>query len=182
MSDRSERNRSNNSWGSTTIILNMASLGVVKKNAIVEVESLEQLLGKSLDEDTAGGGASGNGSGEEYERKRSEMASILKQALKEPGMGGAHKFANALHCPISPITDRTMAATKNHQSESTSCIVSYQGKLLRISRPAISYTKLIRLALSKCTRGRMVLGEIYDFITSHFPYYRFAGSGWKVIY
>lgn len=155
-------------YSGSSIVLKMATL--VKKSSIVEVESLDQLLGKRLDDD---------GSGEE-EKNREEIKYLLSRALTESGLDEVGKFPHDLLCPISEIIAGQYGMPKSRHLESTSCVVSYQGKLLRISRPAISYTKLIRLALSKCKRGCMVLGEIYDFITSHFPYYRYAGAGWKV--
>lgn len=154
-------------YSGSSIVLNMASL--VKKSSIVEVESLDQLLGKRLDDDGSG----------EQEKTRDEIKYLLSRTLREPGFDEASRFPHALECPIREISGQ-YGMSKSRHLETTSCVVSYQGRLLRISRPAISYTKLIRLALSKCKRGCMVLGEIYDFITGHFPYYRYAGAGWKV--
>lgn len=43
-----------------------------------------------------------------------------------------------------------------------------------------SYASLIRLAISNAPKHKMTLSEIYQFIIDHFPYYREAGTGWKV--
>jgi len=47
-------------------------------------------------------------------------------------------------------------------------------------KPPYSYASLIRLAISNAPKGKMTLSEIYQFIIQQFPYYRDAGTGWKV--
>lgn len=49
-------------------------------------------------------------------------------------------------------------------------------------KPPYSYASLIRLAISNAPNGKMTLSEIYQFIIHTFPYYRDAGTGWKVNY
>jgi hypothetical protein len=48
-------------------------------------------------------------------------------------------------------------------------------------KPPYSYASLIRLAISNAPKGKMTLSEIYQFIIQQFPYYRDAGTGWKVL-
>lgn len=52
----------------------------------------------------------------------------------------------------------------------------------RDDKPPYSYASLIRLAISNAPNGKMTLSEIYQFIIHTFPYYRDAGTGWKVIF
>ncbi|KAJ8879047.1 hypothetical protein PR048_019653 [Dryococelus australis] len=47
-------------------------------------------------------------------------------------------------------------------------------------KPPYSYASLIRLAITNAPKGKMTLSEIYQFIIQQFPYYRNAGTGWKV--
>ena len=47
------------------------------------------------------------------------------------------------------------------------------------TKPAYSYAFLIALALKNNTRDNMQVGEVYKFITKHFPYYRNAPSEWQ---
>jgi hypothetical protein len=49
-------------------------------------------------------------------------------------------------------------------------------------KPPYSYASLIRLAISNAPKGKMTLSEIYQFIIQQFPYYRDAGTGWKVLW
>lgn len=48
------------------------------------------------------------------------------------------------------------------------------------SKPPYSYAALITFAINSTPKRRMTLNEIYTWITSNFPYYRDAGTGWKV--
>lgn len=48
------------------------------------------------------------------------------------------------------------------------------------SKPPYSYASLITFAINSTPKRRMTLNEIYNWITSNFPYYRDAGTGWKV--
>lgn len=46
-------------------------------------------------------------------------------------------------------------------------------------KPPYSFPCLIGLALQSNKSGRMSVSQIYDFIMTHFPYFRTAKSGWK---
>ena len=48
------------------------------------------------------------------------------------------------------------------------------------AKPPYSYAALIAFAINSTTRRRMTLNDIYTWICNHFPYYREAGTGWKV--
>lgn len=50
----------------------------------------------------------------------------------------------------------------------------------RDGKPPYSYASLITFAINGSPRKRMTLSEIYQWICDNFPYYREAGSGWKV--
>jgi len=46
-------------------------------------------------------------------------------------------------------------------------------------KPPYSFPCLIGLALGSCDTGRMSVSQIYDYITSRFPYFKTAKAGWK---
>ena len=48
------------------------------------------------------------------------------------------------------------------------------------AKPPYSYAALITFAINSSQRRRMTLSDIYNWISSNFPYYRDAGTGWKV--
>ncbi|KAG7227039.1 hypothetical protein INR49_022386 [Caranx melampygus] len=50
----------------------------------------------------------------------------------------------------------------------------------RDGKPPYSYASLITFAINGSPRKRMTLSEIYQWICDNFPYYREAGSGWKM--
>lgn len=47
-------------------------------------------------------------------------------------------------------------------------------------KPPYSYASLITFAINSSPKKKMTLSEIYQWICDNFPYYREAGSGWKV--
>lgn len=47
-------------------------------------------------------------------------------------------------------------------------------------KPACSYQSLIRFAIENSAERKLTLSEIYQWVLEHCPYYRTAGSGWKV--
>lgn len=47
-------------------------------------------------------------------------------------------------------------------------------------KPPYSYAALITFAINSTSKRRMTLNGIYTWISSNFPYYRDAGTGWKV--
>ena len=51
---------------------------------------------------------------------------------------------------------------------------------LRENKPPYSYANLITFAINSSESKKMTLSEIYQWICDNFPYYRDAGSGWKV--
>jgi len=48
------------------------------------------------------------------------------------------------------------------------------------AKPPYSYAALITFAINSSSRKRMTLSDIYNWISTNFPYYRDAGTGWKV--
>lgn len=49
------------------------------------------------------------------------------------------------------------------------------------AKPPYSYATLITYAINSSPKRRMTLNEIYTWICNNFPYYREAGTGWKVM-
>lgn len=47
-------------------------------------------------------------------------------------------------------------------------------------KPPYSYATLISYAIQTSNSKQMTLNEIYTWIVNHYPYYKTAGSGWKV--
>lgn len=47
------------------------------------------------------------------------------------------------------------------------------------SKPPYSYAALISFAINSSPTKKMTLSEIYNWISTNFPYYRNAGNGWK---
>jgi forkhead box protein J2/3 len=57
----------------------------------------------------------------------------------------------------------------------------YKGEYTRKEgKPPYSYVNLITFAINSSPRKRMTLNEIYQWITTIFPYYQKVGFGWKV--
>lgn len=48
------------------------------------------------------------------------------------------------------------------------------------AKPPFSYAALITFAINSTAKKRMTLSDIYNWISSNFPYYKDAGTGWKV--
>lgn len=48
------------------------------------------------------------------------------------------------------------------------------------AKPPYSYAALITFAINSTSKKKMTLNDIYNWISSNFPYYRDAGTGWKV--
>ncbi|MGH0121393.1 UNVERIFIED_CONTAM: hypothetical protein FKN15_077795, partial [Acipenser sinensis] len=48
-------------------------------------------------------------------------------------------------------------------------------------KPPYSYASLITFAINSSPKKKMTLSEIYQWICDNFPYYREAGSGWKLL-
>ena len=69
--------------------------------------------------------------------------------------------------PNSPLD--TNATLNNNDSTST-----------RDGKPPYSYANLITFAINSSCKKKMTLSEIYQWICDNFPYYKEAGSGWKV--
>lgn len=47
------------------------------------------------------------------------------------------------------------------------------------AKPPFSYAALITFAINSTSKKRMTLSDIYNWISSNFPYYKDAGTGWK---
>lgn len=48
------------------------------------------------------------------------------------------------------------------------------------AKPPFSYAALITFAINSTSKKKMTLSDIYNWISSNFPYYKDAGTGWKV--
>ncbi len=48
------------------------------------------------------------------------------------------------------------------------------------AKPPYSYATLITYAINSTPKRLMTLNEIYNWICTNFPFYRDAGTGWKV--
>lgn len=48
------------------------------------------------------------------------------------------------------------------------------------AKPPFSYAALITFAINSTAKKKMTLSDIYNWISSNFPYYKDAGTGWKV--
>jgi hypothetical protein len=68
--------------------------------------------------------------------------------------------------PVNPYATLTEQEAREHQ--------------LRENKPPYSYANLITFAINSSESKKMTLSEIYQWICINFPYYREAGSGWKV--
>eukprot|EP00039_Didymoeca_costata_P014363 m.230934 g.230934 ORF g.230934 m.230934 type:complete len:419 (+) comp16003_c0_seq3:987-2243(+) len=49
----------------------------------------------------------------------------------------------------------------------------------KISKPPQCYATLIYMAMNESNRGKLTLGEIYDYVQDNFLYYRVNDNGWK---
>ena len=47
-------------------------------------------------------------------------------------------------------------------------------------KPPYSYAALIAQAINNSTEKKLTLSGIYQFITDHYPYYKYAQNGWQV--
>ena len=68
--------------------------------------------------------------------------------------------------PVNPYATLSEHEAREHQ--------------MRESKPPYSYANLITFAINSSESKKMTLSEIYQWICDNFPYYREAGSGWKV--
>lgn len=68
--------------------------------------------------------------------------------------------------PVNPYATLSEHEAREHQ--------------MRESKPPYSYANLITFAINSSETKKMTLSEIYQWICDNFPYYREAGSGWKV--
>lgn len=68
--------------------------------------------------------------------------------------------------PVNPYATLTEQEVHEHQ--------------MRENKPPYSYANLITFAINSSDNKKMTLSEIYQWICDNFPYYREAGSGWKV--
>jgi hypothetical protein len=50
----------------------------------------------------------------------------------------------------------------------------------RDTKPPYSYASLIAQAINSTNNKKMTLNGIYNYITTHFPYYQLAQNGWQV--
>ena len=73
---------------------------------------------------------------------------------------------------IFSVTKSVMDA-ENYQSRSLSGDAT--------TRPAIPYSTLIAKAIDCSLDRKITLNEIYNYAMTHYPYFRSAGNGWKVI-
>ena len=48
------------------------------------------------------------------------------------------------------------------------------------AKPPYSYAALITFAINSSSKKKMTLSDIYNWISTNFPYYKDAGTGWKV--
>lgn len=55
----------------------------------------------------------------------------------------------------------------------------YNMPIIRDRRPNASYAKLITLAIESTPKGMLTLKEIYTWISSNFPYFDNAKTGWQ---
>lgn len=58
--------------------------------------------------------------------------------------------------------------------------VEAQVYMFQEAKPPYSYAALITFAINSTDKKRMTLSDIYNWISTNFPYYRDAGTGWKV--
>lgn len=68
--------------------------------------------------------------------------------------------------PVNPYATLSEHEAREHQ--------------MRESKPPYSYANLITFSINSSESKKMTLSEIYQWICDNFPYYREAGSGWKV--
>ncbi len=64
----------------------------------------------------------------------------------------------------------------------TACLDPAEAQAYRYhdAKPPYSYAALITFAINSTQRKKMTLSDIYNWISTNFPYYRDAGTGWKV--
>jgi hypothetical protein len=48
------------------------------------------------------------------------------------------------------------------------------------TKPPYSYASLIAQAINSTVSKKMTLNGIYNYITTHYPYYQMAQNGWQV--
>lgn len=80
--------------------------------------------------------------------------------------------------PHHPLAgDGTVAAAATHISRGAQADDG-SGGLKR--KPPYSYSTLISFAINSSPTKKMTLSDIYTWICANFPFYREAGTGWKV--
>lgn len=83
---------------------------------------------------------------------------------------GHHHHGHHHHAPGKKVAHLDPATTLDQEEAAQH----------RDGKPPYSYASLITFAINGSPRKRMTLSEIYQWICDNFPYYREAGSGWKV--
>ena len=82
----------------------------------------------------------------------------------------------ALPSPRSPKKGWPNSSVKQSVSRS----LTGRGSESIYKKPAHSYSSLITEAVRMSVKGQMTLNEIYCWLIDKFPYFRAAGTGWKV--
>lgn len=75
---------------------------------------------------------------------------------------------------VTPKTEEGSPLTPTTESFDTS---QYANK---DTKPPFSYASLIAQAINSTPTKKMTLNGIYNYITTHYPYYQMAQNGWQV--
>lgn len=70
----------------------------------------------------------------------------------------------------------------NFPHDTNATLDSNDGQPAKDGKPPYSYANLIQFAINSSLKKKMTLSEIYHWICDNFPYYKKAGTGWKVRY
>lgn len=122
------------------------------------------------------------------------------QSIKVPDLY-AEEVTPQFLAPISPSSSDVFSSTNesDKEPEREECSISLSPLrrcLMQIveyrknpyqylndpTKPPLSYTTLIFLAIQSSNKEKVMLGEIYQWIRENFKYYRVTESTWQVMY
>jgi forkhead box protein J2/3 len=74
----------------------------------------------------------------------------------------------------------TMRKSPNFPHDTNATLDPNDAQPAKDGKPPYSYANLIQFAINSSLKKKMTLSEIYHWICDNFPYYKKAGTGWKV--
>lgn len=103
---------------------------------------------------------------------------LARLRVGQAGPGAKMEAPNGAKQPPRPPTRKPPPSP----IDLTACLDPVEAQAYRYhdAKPPYSYAALITYAINSTSKKRLTLSDIYNWISTNFPYYRDAGTGWKV--